>query len=66
VGRFPGESEQTLRAEVSVMANTRGEHKPWSRPPIAMQFSVRVRLLLEWLQPRALLERVDLALIVEV
>ncbi len=48
------------------MANTRGEHKPWSRPPIAMQFSVRVRLLLEWLQPRALLERVDLALIVEV
>lgn len=40
ISRFQGESEQSLRAEVSVLAPTRAEKKPWARPPIAMQFTV--------------------------
>uniref|UniRef100_A0A7S0S210 MHD domain-containing protein n=1 Tax=Chlamydomonas leiostraca TaxID=1034604 RepID=A0A7S0S210_9CHLO len=40
VGRFQGEAEHTLRAEVMVMATTRTDKKPWVKPPIAMQFQV--------------------------
>jgi hypothetical protein len=40
VGKFQGESEQTLRAEVLLLTSTAVELKPWSRPPIAMSFTV--------------------------
>lgn len=34
-----GESEPSLRAEVTLVSTTR-ERKPWSRPPVGMQFQV--------------------------
>lgn len=41
IGKFQGEGEHTLRAEVIMLANTRAEaNKPWARPPISMQFTV--------------------------
>ncbi len=45
MSKFQGEGEQSLRAEVLLIANTRAETaKPWSRPPISMQFTVRPQL----------------------
>ncbi len=41
IGKFQGEAEHSLRAEVQIMASTRGDPKPWTRPPIGMQFTVR-------------------------
>mmetsp|Transcript_6287 Transcript_6287/g.10767 ORF Transcript_6287/g.10767 Transcript_6287/m.10767 type:complete len:434 (-) Transcript_6287:643-1944(-) len=40
ISKFQGEAEHSLRAEVQIMASTRGEVKLWTRPPIAMQFQV--------------------------
>lgn len=37
--RFTGDTEHTLKAEVILVSTTK-EHKPWARPPIAMQFQV--------------------------
>ncbi|GLC40511.1 hypothetical protein PLESTB_000705800 [Pleodorina starrii] len=39
MSKFMGGAEQTLRAEVTLVASTR-EKKPWGRPPIQMQFQV--------------------------
>jgi len=39
VGKFVGEMEHTLKAEVMLVATTR-ERKPWVRPPISMSFQV--------------------------
>ena len=39
IKKFPGATEQTLRAEVQLVSTTR-ERKPWARPPISMQFQV--------------------------
>lgn len=41
VGKFQGDAEHTLRAEVLIMATTKVDKKPWVKPPIAMQFQVR-------------------------
>lgn len=41
VGKFVGEQEHTLRAEVTLVATTK-ERKPWARPPISMSFQVCV------------------------
>ncbi|GFH07212.1 MHD domain-containing protein [Haematococcus lacustris] len=40
VRSFPGEAEHSLRAEVTLLATTRTEKKPWTRPPVTMQFQV--------------------------
>ncbi|GBF91132.1 AP-2 complex subunit mu [Raphidocelis subcapitata] len=40
IRRFAGGAEHSLRAEVSLVASTRGEAKPWGRPPISMSFQV--------------------------
>mmetsp|Transcript_27336 Transcript_27336/g.68630 ORF Transcript_27336/g.68630 Transcript_27336/m.68630 type:complete len:438 (+) Transcript_27336:261-1574(+) len=39
IRKFPGESEQTLSAEVQLIASV-SEKKAWSRPPISMHFTV--------------------------
>lgn len=36
---FPGEADYTLHAEVEISASVR-QQKPWSRPPISMEFQV--------------------------
>jgi AP-2 complex subunit mu-1 len=38
IRRFPGDTEYTLSAEVSLMHTV--ERKIWSRPPISMEFQV--------------------------
>lgn len=43
IPRFQGETEHSLRGEVFILSTTRGEKKPWARPPIMMQFTVSVR-----------------------
>ncbi|GAX86224.1 hypothetical protein CEUSTIGMA_g13637.t1 [Chlamydomonas eustigma] len=39
ISKFMGESDHSLRAEVTLVATTK-EKKPWVRPPISMQFQV--------------------------
>lgn len=39
IKKFSGDVEHNLRAEVVLVATTR-ERKPWSRPPVSMQFQV--------------------------
>jgi hypothetical protein len=44
IKRFTGASEHSLRAEVTMVSTTK-ERKPWARPPISMNFQVRVILV---------------------
>eukprot|EP00879_Flechtneria_rotunda_P003291 GHRR01003516.1.p1 GENE.GHRR01003516.1~~GHRR01003516.1.p1 ORF type:complete len:424 (+),score=105.05 GHRR01003516.1:317-1588(+) len=39
IKRFSGSTEHSLRAEVTMVSTTK-ERKPWSRPPISMNFQV--------------------------
>eukprot|EP00300_Choanocystis_sp_HF-7_P032560 c4329_g1_i1.p1 GENE.c4329_g1_i1~~c4329_g1_i1.p1 ORF type:complete len:432 (+),score=1.99 c4329_g1_i1:95-1390(+) len=40
IRRFAGDSELSLSAEVELLSSTGTVAKPWSRPPIAMEFQV--------------------------
>jgi AP-2 complex subunit mu-1 len=44
IRRFPGEAEYQLSAEVELSARLE-DKKPWSRPPIAMEFQVLLMFL---------------------
>ncbi|KAG1359384.1 AP-2 complex subunit mu [Cocos nucifera] len=55
IRKFPGQTESTMSAEVELIS-TMAEKKPWTRPPIQMEFQVpmftasglRVRFLKVW------------------
>jgi len=40
IRRFPGDTEYTLSAEIQLVASVSLDKKPWSRPPISMEFQV--------------------------
>lgn len=42
IKRFTGAAEHSLRAEVTMVSTTK-ERKPWARPPISMNFQVKMR-----------------------
>ena len=50
IKRFEGQKEQSLAAEVELVSTT-NDRSTWSRPPIKMDFQVRLRPLPELLVP---------------
>lgn len=42
IRKFPGQTEATMSAEVELITSMT-EKKPWTRPPIQMEFQVRLK-----------------------
>lgn len=47
IRKFPGQTEPTMSAEVELIS-TMTERKPWTRPPIQMEFQVLKDLILAY------------------